>query len=92
MIIYNKEEKMSRYNNNNRRNNDDSLKGMRVEVHNNDVNKALRKLKKKLQEDGILQDLRKREFYESKGTRRRKEKEAAIRRYKKQRIKDANNL
>lgn len=83
---------MSRYNNNNRRNNnDDNLKGLRVDVHNNDVNKALRKLKKKLQEDGILQDLRKREFYESKGTRRRKEKEAAIRRYKKQRAKDQNN-
>jgi small subunit ribosomal protein S21 len=84
---------MSRYNNSNRRprNDDDQLKGLRVDVHNNDVNKALRKLKKKLAEDGILQELRKREFYESKGTTRRKAKEAAIRRYKKQRAKDANN-
>lgn len=70
--------------------NDDSLKGLIVEVHNNDLNKALRKFKKKVAEDGILQDLRKREYYESKGTKRRKEKEAAIRRYKRQRAKDAD--
>jgi small subunit ribosomal protein S21 len=69
---------------------DDSLKGLIVEVHNNDLNKALRKFKKKVAEDGILQDLRKREYYESKGTKRRKEKEAAIRRYKRQRAKDAD--
>ena len=67
------------------------VSGMRVEVRNNDVNKALRRLKKKLAEDGIMQDLRNREFFESKGTKRRKAKEAAIRRYKKQRSKDENN-
>ena len=65
--------------------------GLRVEVRNNDVNKALRKFKKKVAEDGILQDLRKREFFESKGTKRRKEKEAAIRRYKKKRLKEVDN-
>lgn len=64
------------------------ISGLRVEVRNNDVNKALRKLKKKIAEDGILQDLRNREYFESKGTKRRKAKEAAIRRYKKQRAKD----
>lgn len=67
------------------------INGLRVEVRNNDVNKAMRKFKKKVAEDGILQDLRKREFFESRGTKRRKAKEAAIRRYKKQRAKDANN-
>jgi small subunit ribosomal protein S21 len=71
--------------------NDDTKRGLQVDVHNNDVNKALRKLKKKISEDGILQDLRKREYFESKGTKRRKAKEAAIRRYKRQRAKDANN-
>lgn len=60
----------------------DGPKGLAVPVHNNDVNKALRKLKKKIAEEGIVQELKKREFYESKGTRRRKEKEAAIRRHK----------
>jgi len=64
------------------------ISGLRVEVRNNDIGKALRKFKKKVAEDGILQDLRKREFYESKGTRRRLEKQAAIRRYKKKRLKD----
>lgn len=67
------------------------ISGMRVEVRNNDLNRALRKLKKKLAEDGILQELRNREYYESKGTKRRKAKEAAIRRYKKQRAKDQDN-
>ena len=67
------------------------VNGLRVEVRNNDVNKALRKFKKKVAEDGILQDLRKREYFESKGTKRRKAKEAAIRRYKKQRAKEQDN-
>ena len=65
--------------------------GLYVEVRNNDVNKALRKFKKKVAEDGILQDLRKREYFESKGTKRRLEKQAAIRRYKKKRLKEADN-
>ena len=67
------------------------IPGMRVEVRNNDLNRAMRKLKKKLAEDGILQELRQREYYESKGTKRRKAKEAAIRRFKKQRAKDQDN-
>jgi len=67
--------------------NKDERRGLSVEVHNNDLNKALRKLKKKIAEDGILQELRKREFYQSKGTKRRLEKEAAIRRYKRNQAK-----
>lgn len=63
--------------------NDGSPKGMRVEVFNNDLTKALRKLKKKLADDGIMQDIRMKEFFESKSVKRRKAKEAAIRRYKK---------
>ena len=39
------------------------VSGLRVEVRNNDVNYALRKFKKKVQEDGILQDLRDRQHY-----------------------------
>ena len=70
---------------------EDEISGIKVIVHNNDINKALRKFKKKVAEDGILQELRNREFYESRGTKRRKAKEAAIRRYKRQRVKDANN-
>jgi len=67
------------------------ITGSRVEVRNNDFGKALRRFKKKMAEDGILQELRSREFYQSKGTKRRLDKQAAIRRYKKQRIKDQDN-
>lgn len=65
----------------------DGPSGMQVIVHNNDINKALRKFKKKIADDGLLQELRQREFYESKGTKRRKAKEAAIRRHKKNMVK-----
>ena len=67
------------------------VSGLGVEVKNNDLGRALRKLKKKIAEDGILQDIRAKEFYESKGTKRRKEKLAAIRRFQKQRAKDQDN-
>lgn len=68
--------------------NDNNLKGFRVEVHGNDITKALRKLKKKLADDGIMQDLREREYFQSKGTKRRLAKLAATRRYKKNRAKN----
>jgi small subunit ribosomal protein S21 len=71
---------------------DEGPQGLRVEVRDNDVNKALRKFKKKLADDGLLQELRRREFYESKGTKRRKAKEAAIRRYKRLRAKQADQF
>jgi ribosomal protein S21 len=67
------------------------ISGLRVEVKNNDLGRALRKLKKKIVEDGILQDIRAKEFYESKGTKRRKAKLAATRRFQKQRAKDQDN-
>jgi small subunit ribosomal protein S21 len=72
----------------NKKREQENWQGIYVEVHNNDLNRALRKFKKKLADDGILQDIRKKEFYESKGTKRRKEKLAAIRRWQKQRAKD----
>ena len=53
---------------------------MRIEVRNNNVDKAMRILKKKLTEDGFYNELREREYYESKGTKRRKAKAAAKRR------------
>ena len=56
--------------------------GMTVEVRNGNVDKALRILKKKLIADGFFQEMRERTFYESKGTKRRKAKAAATRRYK----------
>ncbi len=59
----------------NKKKRDEELRGLHVVVHNGDFTKALRKFKKKVADDGLLQELRKREYYESKGTKRRKEKE-----------------
>ena len=62
---------------------DPDKKGLLIEVRNNNVEKALRILKKKLQEDGLFNELRNREFFMSRGERRRKEKAAGKRRSKK---------
>ena len=53
---------------------------MRVEVRNNNVEKALRILKKKLQQEGIFNELREREFFMTKGEKGRKSRAAAVRR------------
>lgn len=63
---------------------DNEPKGTAVEVRNGDFNKALRLFKKKVQESGILQELREREFYEKPTTKRKKAKAAAKARWKKQ--------
>lgn len=55
---------------------------MTVMVRNDDVNGALRVLKKKLLKEGLFQEMRERSFYESRGTKKRKAKAAATRRYK----------
>ena len=57
-------------------NNNQERRGLSVEVRNGDVNFALRKFKKKIQEDGILQELRAREFYEKPSITRAKAKKA----------------
>lgn len=75
-MIYNK------YNNKRKQRTDDFPKGMSVTVRNDDVNGAMRVLKKKLLKDGLFQELRDRAFYESRGTKRRKAKAAATRRFK----------
>ena len=56
---------------------------MKVEVRNNNVDKAMRILKKKLTEDGFFNELREREYYVSRGEKRRHERAAAKRRQKK---------
>jgi len=69
---------------NRRRNNKNEkpLGGTTVTVRNGDVNGAMRVLKKRLLRDGFFQELRERTYYESRGTKRRKAKAAATRRYK----------
>ena len=64
--------------------NNESFRGMEVEVRNNNMDQAMRILKKKLQQDGLFNELREREHYVSKGEKRRHAAAAAIRRYKKE--------
>ena len=51
---------------------------MNVLVKDNDVEFALRLLKKKVQKAGVLQELRRRRSYEKPSQRRRRQKRAGI--------------
>lgn len=68
------------------------ITGMAVEVRNNDVNRALRKLKKMMNNEGIFKELRDREHYEKPSLKRKKEKAAARKRWLKQQDKTQNKL
>lgn len=59
------------------------LYGSTVFVTNDNVEKALRKFKKKIMENGKLQDLREREFFEKPTTERKRKKSQAKRRWQK---------
>ena len=67
------------------------MEAMKVVVHNNDITKALRTLKKKMQNEGIFNELRERTGFKSRGEKRRLERAAGRRRYlkKQQKQKDA---
>jgi len=58
-------------------------RGNTVVVHDGNVEKALRKFKKKIMEQGKLQDLREREFFEKPTTERKRKKSQAKRRWQK---------
>ena len=59
------------------------LTGRQVTVKDDNVEKALRKFKKKILESGLLNDLRDREFYEKPTTARKRKKSAAANRWNK---------
>jgi len=59
----------------------DYLRGVRISDGN--VEKALRKFKKKIQESGLLDELRSRETYEKPTTERKRKKGAAKSRWRK---------
>jgi len=58
--------------------------GKTVIVNDGNVEKALRKFKKKVQDSGLLQELRDRETYEKPTTVRKRKKSAARNRWRKQ--------
>ena len=59
-----------------RRKQEQVKQGLLVEVRNGDFAFALRKFKKKVQEDGILQELRERQHFEKPSETRKKAKAA----------------
>lgn len=58
-------------------------KGLYVEVRNDDMDHALRILKKKMIQEGIPRKLKEKESYEKPGDRRRRKAAEAVRRWKK---------
>ncbi|MBU0672266.1 MAG: 30S ribosomal protein S21 [Candidatus Margulisbacteria bacterium] len=61
----------------------------RIEIRKGEgLEKALRKFKMKLRQEGVLDEVKKREFYEKPSQRKRKQAEAAVRREKK-RVRDS---
>lgn len=58
--------------------------GMYVEVRNNDVNRAMRKLKKMCNNEGIIRDVREKEYFEKPSIKKKKAKAAARKRWLKQ--------
>jgi small subunit ribosomal protein S21 len=63
--------------------NNDKVKGLSVEVRNGDFNGALRRFKKKVQEAGIIQEVRARGEFIKPSEVRKKAKAAGIARWKK---------
>jgi small subunit ribosomal protein S21 len=66
-------------------------RGSRVEVRNNDFGKAFRRFKKKLQEDGLFQELREKQYYEKPSVKRKRAKAAARSRWLKK-LSQSKNL
>lgn len=64
---------------------DKQLRGSGVTVKDGEpVERALRRFKKKIQDSGLLQELRDREFYEKPTTARKRAKSAAKNRWQKE--------
>jgi small subunit ribosomal protein S21 len=62
----------------------DKIKGSTVTLKENEnINQALRRFKKKVEESGLLDDLRSKEFYEKPTTARKRAKGAAKARWRK---------
>ena len=60
-----------------------NLNGRRVIVKDGNVEKALRKLKKKVSESGLLQELQERQTYTKPSVKKKLARSQAIRRWKK---------
>lgn len=59
------------------------LKGLRINVHDDNIDRALRKFKKAVSDSGILQEVRDRQEYVKPTTKRKISRNQAKRRWKK---------
>ena len=66
-------------------------RGLYVEVKNGNINKAWRKLKRLLQDEGVNQELRERRYYEKPSAKRKRQKAMAVKRWEKKRQKIEEN-
>ncbi len=55
-----------------------------VQVRNNNVEKAIRVLKKKIQKDGLMRELRQRQYYEKPTLKRQRKLKESLRRVAKE--------
>lgn len=62
---------------------------MRVTVYNGNFEKAFRKFKKKVQNSGVLEEARRRQYYEKPSAIRKRKRGAAIARHRKKIEKEA---
>jgi|TARA_B100000073_G_scaffold212369_1_gene176542 ribosomal protein S21 len=70
---------------------DFKAKGMHVEVRNNDVNRAMRKLKKLVNQEGIIKEIRDRQHFVGASEKRRKAKAQGRKRWLKKLAKMESN-
>jgi small subunit ribosomal protein S21 len=57
--------------------------GTKIYVKNNDVGRAMRKLKKIMQQEKVFQTLKEKEFFEKPSMKRKKAKASAVKRWQK---------
>jgi len=82
-----------RHNNyNNTKRDKEQKQGLTVEVRNGDFNKALRIFKKKVQQEGVIQEIRERQHYVKPSEKRAKAKAAGRARWLKKLAKQKNDL
>ena len=65
-------------------------RGTRVEVRDNNINQAMRRLKKLLQSEGVFKEMRDRRHFEKPSLKRKKAKAAARKRWLKEQAKREN--
>lgn len=83
---------MRRNNYNNTKRDKEQKQGLTVEVRNGDFNKALRIFKKKVQQEGVIQEIRERQHYVKPSEKRAKAKAAGRARWLKKLAKQKNDL